>query len=121
MITEPLQAPPVMVPMADSGSSADVREHGPKDVADPHVPITWCPVWPVAAPIVSTGVIVGDDPKEQVSQDAPNVPQLTLVTVPASPEFPFVHVPGLPGAVQYQLLSPGAASFWKYDSPAPLH
>jgi hypothetical protein len=50
-----------------------------------------------------------------------NVPQLTLVTVPAPPEFPFVHVPGLPGAVQYQLFSPGVASVWKYDSPAPLH
>ena len=77
----------MIVPMADRGNSALVRLHGEKEVADPHVPMTWCPVWPVAAPIVSTGVIVGDDPKEHVNQGAPNVPQLTLVTVPAPPEF----------------------------------
>jgi hypothetical protein len=35
--------------MEDNGSSADVREHGPNDVAVPHVPMTWCDVWPVAA------------------------------------------------------------------------
>jgi hypothetical protein len=110
-----------MVPREDSGNPADVREHGAKEVADPQVPITLWDVCPLAAPIVSTGVIVGDEPKEHVNQVAPNVPQLTLVTVPAPPEFPLVHVPGLPGAVQYQLFRPGVASVWKYDSPAPLH
>jgi len=38
---------PVTVPIEDNGSSAEVREHGPKDVADPHVAMTWWEVSPV--------------------------------------------------------------------------
>jgi hypothetical protein len=40
VMTEPCHVPPVMVPMEDSGNSADVRAHGPKVVADPQVPMT---------------------------------------------------------------------------------
>jgi hypothetical protein len=68
--------------MEDSGSSAAVREQGAKDVADPHVPITWCPVWPVAAPIVSTGVTAAELPKLHVIHGR-QLPAVTLVTVPA--------------------------------------
>jgi hypothetical protein len=38
--TEPFQVPPVMVPMALRGSSAEVSEHGANEVALPQVPMT---------------------------------------------------------------------------------
>jgi hypothetical protein len=31
----------VIVPIADSGNSAEVNEHGPNEVALPQVPTTW--------------------------------------------------------------------------------
>ena len=40
VITDPCHVPPVMVPIEVNGNSADVNEHGPNDVPDPHVPIT---------------------------------------------------------------------------------
>jgi len=64
------------------------------------------------------GVLVGV--ATEVVNSGVKFPALTLATVPAPPEFPLVHVPGLPGAVQYQLFSPGVALIWKYDSPARL-
>jgi hypothetical protein len=42
-----------------NGRSPASSEHGAKEVADPQVPMTWCEVWPVAAPIVNEGVVVG--------------------------------------------------------------
>jgi hypothetical protein len=48
------------------GISPATKEHGPKDVADPQVPMTWCAVWPVAAPSVRVGPEI-----VQVNQLAP--------------------------------------------------
>src|ERR1035438_1839326 len=52
------------------GSSPATSEHGPKLVAAPHVPMTWCGVWPVAAPSVRVVPEI-----EQVSQLAPGLEQ----------------------------------------------
>jgi hypothetical protein len=52
------------------GRSPATSEHGANDVADPHVPITWCGVCPVATPSVSV-----PPEKAQVSQLAPGAAQ----------------------------------------------
>jgi hypothetical protein len=44
--------------------------------------MTWCEVWPVAALNANMGVVVVLPPNEQLIHDAPNVPHVTLVTVP---------------------------------------
>ena len=86
------------------GRSPATSEHGAKDVADPQVPMTSWEVWPVAAPMVSAGVVPG-----VATGHVSHAKQLadTDVTVPL---LPFVHVPGLPAVVQYQLFCPGVAS-----------
>src|ERR1022692_1398186 len=52
------------------GRSPATSAHGPKLVAAPHVPMTWCGVCPVAAPSVRVVPEI-----EQVSQLAPGLEQ----------------------------------------------
>jgi hypothetical protein len=53
------------------GRSPATSAQGANDVAEPHVPITWCEVWPVAAPSVSVEPEI-----VQVSQLAPAAEQV---------------------------------------------
>ena len=68
MAAEPPDGVPSGPPFSktDDGRSAVPNVQGPNDVADPHVPMTWCEVWPVAVPSVRTAPEIA-----QVSQLAP--------------------------------------------------
>src|ERR1039458_144562 len=70
------------------GRSSATSEHGANEMAEPHVPRTWWEVCPVVALSASTGVTVVELPMLHVSQDAPKVPQVALVTVPLPPPPP---------------------------------
>lgn len=63
--------PPGGPPPDGAGRSAPTKEHGPKEVAEPQVPMTLCDVWPPAVPNVRVEPEI-----VQVSQLAPVAEQV---------------------------------------------